>query len=46
VIYLYLEQFQEKVLDRTSFFGTRHGHLKPNSKPASESLASDASVRD
>jgi HAE1 family hydrophobic/amphiphilic exporter-1 len=24
VIYLYLEQFQEKVLDRTSFFGSRH----------------------
>src|SRR5207247_9485946 len=23
VIYLYLEQFQEKVLDRTSFFGSR-----------------------
>jgi len=27
VIYLYLEQFQEKVLDRTSFF--RSGHLAP-----------------
>jgi HAE1 family hydrophobic/amphiphilic exporter-1 len=24
VIYLYLEQFQENVLDRTSFFGSRH----------------------
>jgi len=24
VIYLYLEEFQEKVLDRTSFFGSRH----------------------
>jgi HAE1 family hydrophobic/amphiphilic exporter-1 len=36
VIYLYLEQFQEKVLDRTSFFGTRHGHLKPDAKPTTE----------
>jgi hydrophobic/amphiphilic exporter-1 (mainly G- bacteria), HAE1 family len=24
VIYLYLEEFQEKVLDRTSFFGSKH----------------------
>jgi HAE1 family hydrophobic/amphiphilic exporter-1 len=37
VIYLYLEQFQEKVLDRTSFFGTRHGHLKPESPTTEES---------
>jgi HAE1 family hydrophobic/amphiphilic exporter-1 len=43
VIYLYLERFQENVLDRTSFFGSRHA-----SKPAtvdamrsSESLPSD-----
>jgi HAE1 family hydrophobic/amphiphilic exporter-1 len=28
VIYLYLEEFQEKVLDRTSFF--RSGHAKPH----------------
>lgn len=28
VIYLYLEQFQENVLDRTSFFGSRHGKGK------------------
>jgi HAE1 family hydrophobic/amphiphilic exporter-1 len=38
VIYLYLEQFQEKVLDRTSFFRSRHvqnperatAHAPPN----------------
>src|SRR6184192_885194 len=30
VIYLYLEQFQEKVLDRTSFFGSRQSR-KPRS---------------
>lgn len=29
VIYLYLEQFQEKVLDRTSFFSSRHSHVLP-----------------
>jgi HAE1 family hydrophobic/amphiphilic exporter-1 len=27
VIYLYLERFQENVLDRTSFFGSRKGHI-------------------
>jgi len=27
VIYLYLERFQENVLDRTSFFGSRKGHV-------------------
>jgi HAE1 family hydrophobic/amphiphilic exporter-1 len=36
VIYLYLEQFQEKVLDRNSFFGSRHGHVKPDPKPVPE----------
>src|SRR5256714_15689181 len=36
VIYLYLEQFQEKVLDRTSFFGSR----KTQQLPAVESQSS------
>src|SRR5881275_272065 len=35
VIYLYLEQFQEKVLDRTSFFGSRHSPSAPVPKPTS-----------
>ncbi|HUR39280.1 MAG TPA: efflux RND transporter permease subunit, partial [Planctomycetota bacterium] len=34
VIYLYLEEFQEKVLDRTSFF--RSGRAKPSPKPEGE----------
>src|SRR5947207_2290461 len=48
VIYLYLEQFQEKVLDRTSFFGSRHTKKFPSGdrKPAPESLASDLAARD
>src|SRR5213082_3044390 len=29
VIYLYLEQFQEKVLDRSKFFGARHHEARP-----------------
>jgi len=29
VIYLYLEEFQEKVLDRTSFFRSRHALVPP-----------------
>jgi len=29
VIYLYLEQFQEKVLDRSKFFGARHHEDRP-----------------
>jgi hydrophobic/amphiphilic exporter-1 (mainly G- bacteria), HAE1 family len=29
VIYLYLEQFQEKVLDRTSFFRSTHAQMRP-----------------
>jgi HAE1 family hydrophobic/amphiphilic exporter-1 len=29
VIYLYLERFQEGVLDRSSFFGARHHTAKP-----------------
>jgi HAE1 family hydrophobic/amphiphilic exporter-1 len=32
VIYLYFEVFQEKVLDRTSFFGKRH----PTGQPATD----------
>jgi len=34
VIYLYLEEFQEKVLDRTSLF--RSGRAKPSPKPEGE----------
>jgi len=30
VIYLYLEQFQEKVLDRTSFFRSTRAAALPN----------------
>ena len=42
VIYLYLEQFQEKVLDRTSFFRSRRSQQVPaiESQPAPESLTS------
>lgn len=39
VIYLYLEQFQEGVLDR--FFGSRHGRLTVDPKPAARSLSSE-----
>ena len=28
-IYLYLEEFQEKVLDRTSFFRSPRAHISP-----------------
>jgi HAE1 family hydrophobic/amphiphilic exporter-1 len=47
VIYLYLERFQENVLDRTSFFGT-HGKkgLSGGPKPAPESLSSDLAARE
>jgi HAE1 family hydrophobic/amphiphilic exporter-1 len=40
VIYLYLEQFQEKVLDRTSFFRSRRSQQIPpiESQPEPESL--------
>jgi hypothetical protein len=47
VIYLYLEQFQENVLDRTSFFSSRHMQ-KPsgdNEHPP-ESLPSDLATGD
>ncbi len=40
VIYLYLEQFQEKVLDRSSFFRSRRTQTTPvvETQPAPESL--------
>jgi len=34
VIYLYLEQFQEQVLDRTKFFGKRHGEVAATANPS------------
>src|SRR5207248_308604 len=34
VIYLYLEQFQEKVLDRTKFFGKRHVEVPATANPS------------
>ena len=34
VIYLYLEVFQEKVLDRTSFFRTEYADPPPQQRPA------------
>jgi hydrophobic/amphiphilic exporter-1 (mainly G- bacteria), HAE1 family len=43
VIYLYLEVFQEKVLDRTSFFGKRHGDLPAGVKATPEPLHSNPS---
>jgi hydrophobic/amphiphilic exporter-1 (mainly G- bacteria), HAE1 family len=48
VIYLYLEEFQEKVLDRTSFFGSRHTPKLPSGDPkrAPESLPSDVAAGD
>jgi HAE1 family hydrophobic/amphiphilic exporter-1 len=48
VIYLYLEQFQENVLDRTSFFRSRHSK-KPRSgetKHSPESLPTDLATGD
>ncbi|MEK6336210.1 MAG: efflux RND transporter permease subunit [Acidobacteriota bacterium] len=48
VIYLYLERFQENVLDRTSFFGSHHAKkpLAAGPQPTSESLSSDLAARD
>jgi HAE1 family hydrophobic/amphiphilic exporter-1 len=48
VIYLYLEQFQEKVLDRTSFFGSRHKAQPAGAEtiPGPESLPSDLATED
>jgi HAE1 family hydrophobic/amphiphilic exporter-1 len=36
VIYLYLERFQEGVLDRSSFFGARHHETRPITSSAEE----------
>ena len=41
VIYLYFERFQENVLDRTSFFGSRHGKEKPAATEQPEPLPAD-----
>ena len=48
VIYLYLEQFQENVLDRTSFFRSRRSQEpKVGESPrVPESLPSDLSIGD
>ena len=46
VIYLYFEQFQEKVLDRTSFFGKRHKVHVPVSANRSEPLPTDLTTGD
>lgn len=48
VIYLYLEQFQENVLDRTSFFRSRHAK-KPTdveSRPSPQPLPPDLAAGD
>ena len=39
VIYLYLEQFQEKVLDRSKFFGSRHHEVRPIASSSEETDA-------
>jgi HAE1 family hydrophobic/amphiphilic exporter-1 len=48
VIYLYLEQFQENVLDRSTFFRSRRSQKtgETNSPTSSDSLPSDLAVRD
>jgi HAE1 family hydrophobic/amphiphilic exporter-1 len=47
VIYLYLEQFQENVLDRTSFFRSRRSRERGGDSPhVQESLPSDLSMGD
>lgn len=47
VIYLYLEQFQENVLDRTSFFRSRHARKVDRTDPApAEPLPSDLATGD
>jgi HAE1 family hydrophobic/amphiphilic exporter-1 len=48
VIYLYLEEFQEKVLDRTSFFGSRHSRKSRSGDTAGdpESLPADVAAGD
>ncbi len=42
VIYLYLEQFQEDVLDRSKFWGARHHEHRPMTPPADEAEPSGA----
>jgi HAE1 family hydrophobic/amphiphilic exporter-1 len=39
VIYLYLEEFQEKVLDRTSFFRSGRARPVPQETPVTPSMA-------
>jgi HAE1 family hydrophobic/amphiphilic exporter-1 len=46
VIYLYLEQFQEKVLDRSSVFRSRRSQAGTVSPAAKKSLPSDLSAGD
>ncbi|MCU1263938.1 MAG: cation/multidrug efflux pump [Acidobacteria bacterium] len=47
VIYLYLEEFQENVLDRTSFFRSRHAKKASQQEPAPpDSLPSDLATGD
>src|SRR5256886_2622574 len=49
VIYLYLEQFQEKVLDRTSFFGSRHARgpsAGSDKEPAAGAVPPDLATGD
>jgi len=47
VIYLYLEQFQENVLDRTSFFKSRRPQKQPLDLPEEpDSLPAEVAVRD
>jgi HAE1 family hydrophobic/amphiphilic exporter-1 len=41
VIYLYLEEFQEKVLNRTSFFHSGHSELGPGGAVAAQDGAAD-----
>jgi len=48
VIYLYLEQFQENVLDRSSFFGSRHKGKTPavDTTRAPESIPENVAAGD
>jgi hydrophobic/amphiphilic exporter-1 (mainly G- bacteria), HAE1 family len=46
VIYLYLEQFQEKVLDRSSIFRSRRSQAGTVSPTAKDSVPTDLSVGD
>jgi HAE1 family hydrophobic/amphiphilic exporter-1 len=46
VIYLYLEQFQENVLDRTSFFRSRRSQKTDGRAHTPESLPSDLPAGD